>query len=120
MTDTARPRLAAPVLYPRPSGAHQDFRRCKFADRPRSVRFPQGRYYGNWEVLALEGNDLGGLRRKPSLDCRSCRRGLPHTAFPETAPLVEGLPEEKPVYGTSRFGILCGFDFVGRRWLVGC
>ena len=39
------------------------------ASRPRSVHFPQGRHFGNWEIFALEGNDLGGLRLEPRLDC---------------------------------------------------
>ena len=63
------------------------------AGRPRSVHFPQGRHFGNWEVLALEENDLDGLRGWPRLDCQGYRRGLPHTAFPATTPTPGGLPE---------------------------
>jgi len=39
------------------------------ASRPRSAHFPQGQQGRNWESIALEGNDLGGLRRWPRLDC---------------------------------------------------
>ena len=32
-------------------------------------RFPEGRHFGSWASLAPPGNDLGGLRRCPRLDC---------------------------------------------------
>jgi len=40
-----------------------------FASRPRSVHLPQGRHFRDRETLALEENDLGGLRLRPSFDC---------------------------------------------------
>jgi len=35
----------------------------------RSAHFPQGQHSGNREGIALEGNDLGGLHRRPRLGC---------------------------------------------------
>ncbi len=41
----------------------------RVTDRPRSVQFPQGQQNRHRENPALEENDLGGLRRRPRLDC---------------------------------------------------
>jgi len=58
---------AAPVLAAdsgtRPSGAHQGCRKRNHCRSPRSVHFPEGRYFRIWEATAPPGNDLGGLRR---------------------------------------------------------
>ncbi len=87
-------------------------------DRPRSVHSPQGRHCRNWESIALEENDLGGLRRQPRLDCWGARRGLPHTAFPDSKPLSGGLPKGKLCTARPGLRVLGALGFVRRRWLV--
>ena len=51
------------------------------ASRPRSVHFPEGLGYRIWEEIAPPEKDLGGLLRRPSLDCPQHRRGLPGVAL---------------------------------------
>ncbi|MCK5379741.1 MAG: hypothetical protein KAJ78_10070, partial [Acidobacteria bacterium] len=46
-----------------------------------SVHFPQGQQGRNWESIALEGNDLDGLHRRPRLDCWRRGRGEPGVAL---------------------------------------
>jgi hypothetical protein len=50
-------------------------------ERPRSAHFPEGRHFRIREGIAPPRNDLGGLRRRPRLDCRRRRRGLPGVAL---------------------------------------
>ncbi len=57
--------------------------------RPRSAHFPQGRRSRNREGIALEGNDLGGLRRWPRLVREGARRALPPLTL-SASPLNSG------------------------------
>ena len=56
----------------------------------RSVHFPQGLQSRSREKAALEGKDLGGLRRRPRLDRQRARRALPGVSILRNVGCIEG------------------------------
>ena len=75
------PRFTAPVS---PCPAFGDAQA-----RHRSVHFPQGQQFRNRKNLALEENDLGGLRHQPRLVREGIRRALPPLTL-SASPLNSG------------------------------
>jgi hypothetical protein len=65
--------------------------------------FPQGQHSRSWEGIALEENDLGGLRLQPRLDCRRHRRGCPVSPFFASTALLGVLPGEERAHPARPF-----------------